>query len=49
MLKLASILVPLVGTTTGAPPAATRIVASRACTAAALVEAVFTDVAATVD
>ena len=49
MPKPASILVLLVGTTTGAPPAATRIVASRACTAAALVEAVFTEVAATVD
>jgi hypothetical protein len=38
-----------VGTTTGAPPAATRIEVPRACTAAALVEAVFTEVAATVD
>src|SRR6201993_3940284 len=49
MPKPAGIPVLLVGTTTGAPPAATRIVASRACTAAALVEAVFTEVAATVD
>src|ERR1700758_5358676 len=49
MPKPASTPVFLAGTTTGAPPAATRIVASRACTAAALVEAVFTEVAATVD
>src|ERR1700740_1720058 len=49
MPKPASILVLLVGTTTGAPPAATRIEVPRACTAAALVEAVFTEVAATVD
>src|SRR6201997_2968655 len=43
MPKPASIPVLLVGTTTGAPPAATRIVASQACAAAALVEAVFTE------
>jgi hypothetical protein len=43
--KSASIPVLLVGTTTGAPPAATRIVASRACTAVA----VFTAEAPTVD
>src|ERR1700741_4504495 len=55
MPKPASTPVFLAGTTTGAPPAATRIVASRVCTAAALVEAVFTvealftEVAATVD
>src|ERR1700741_4348751 len=49
MPKPVSILVLLVGTTTGAPPAATRIEVPRACTAAALVEAVFTEVEATVD
>src|ERR1700756_5886658 len=55
MPKPASTPVFLAGTNRGAPPAATRIVASRVCTAAALVEAlftevaVFTEVAATVD
>src|ERR1700746_3612607 len=47
--KPARIPALLVGMTTGAPPAATRIEVHRACTAAALVEAVFTEVAATVD
>jgi hypothetical protein len=39
----------LVGTTTGAPSAATRIVASPAYIMVALVEAAFTEVAVTVD
>jgi hypothetical protein len=47
--KPASIPALLVGTTTVAPRAATRIGVSRACTAAALVEAVFTEVAAAID
>ena len=47
--KPASIPALLVGTTTEAPRVATQIGAPRACTAAALVEAVFTEVAAAID
>src|ERR1700757_382521 len=49
MPKPASILVLLVGTTTGAPPAATPIEVPRAFTAAGLGGAGFVEVAATVD
>ena len=47
--SLGCIPAPLVDTTTVGPRGATRIVAPRAYTVAALVEAVFTEVAATVD